>query len=480
MKRLNLYNTFQFSLILLLFATNSSCSSTDTPTFQPPVVELADAKFYLSTPSKSSLMELQTSGISRLSENSNFTINVDANTTFQSMDGFGYTLTGGSAQLIQNMSNSAKNELLEELFGQGDSSIKVSYLRISIGSSDLDASVFSYNDLPAGQTDVALNNFSITPDLANLIPTLQHIRTLNPNIKILATPWSAPTWMKTNQSSVGGELQSTYYQTYANYFVKYIQAMQANNITIDAITVQNEPENPFNNPSMLMTAPQQNLFIKNFLGPAFASNNIQTKIILFDHNLDNPNYPISILNDATTKQIVDGSAFHLYAGNIDNMSLVHNAHPDKNVYFTEQWIQAPGNFASDIKWHFRELMIGAPRNWSKNVLQWNLAADPNNGPYTPGGCTECLGAVTINGSSFTRNSAYYIIAHSSKFVPPGSVRIASNSTAELPNVAYKTPEGKIVVVVLNNTDTQKNFNINVSIEPVSTALPAGAVATYVW
>ncbi|WP_396178930.1 glycoside hydrolase family 30 beta sandwich domain-containing protein [Flavobacterium sp.] len=480
MKLINFYNTLQSSLILLFFATQSSCSSTDTPTFQPPVSAVTDAKFYLTTPSKSSLLELQSTGTSPLTENSNFTINVNPNATFQTMDGFGYTLTGGSAQLIQNMSVSAKNALLEELFGQGPESIKVSYLRISVGASDLDASVFSYNDLAAGQTDVALTNFSIAPDLVNLIPILNQIKTLNPNIKIVASPWSAPTWMKSNQSSVGGELQPIYYQTYANYFVKYIQAMQANNIAIDAITIQNEPENPYNNPSMLMTAPQQGLFIKNFLGPAFAANNIQTKIILFDHNLDNPNYPISILNDAATKQYVDGSAFHLYAGQIENMSLVHNAHPDKNVYFTEQWVQAPGNFASDIKWHFRELMIGAPRNWSKTVLQWNLAADPNSNPHTPGGCTECLGAITIDGSSFTRNPAYYIIAHSSKFVPPGSVRIESNSTAELPNVAYKTPEGKIVVVVLNNTESQKSFNINVAIEPISTTLPAGAVATFVW
>ena len=480
MKLSNFYSTIQYSLTLLFFATQSSCSSTDTTVFQPPISMVADAKFYLTTPSKSSLLELQNTGISPFTENSNFTINVAPNSTFQTMDGFGYTLTGGSAQLIRNMSDSAKNELLSELFGQDDNSIKVSYLRISIGSSDLDEAVFSYNDLPAGQTDVALNNFSIAPDLANLIPILKQIKLLNPNIKIIAAPWSAPTWMKSNQSSIGGELQPAYYQTYANYFVKYIQAMQTNGIAIDAITVQNEPENPYNNPSMIMTAPQQGLFIKNFLGPAFAANNITTKIILFDHNLDNTNYAISILNDATTKQYVDGSAFHLYAGQIENMSLVHNAHPDKNIYFTEQWIQAPGDFPVNIKWHFRELMIGAPRNWSKTVLQWNLAADSNNNPHTPGGCTECLGALTINGSTVTRNSAYYIIAHSSKFVPPGSVRIGSNTTAELPNVAYKTPEGKIVVIVLNNTESQKSFNINVDIEPVSTVLPAGSVATYVW
>lgn len=472
--------SIKYTFLSLVTLIQSSCDNKEMAYYPPPATGNVNANFYLTTPSKSSLIELQNNGIQPYSQNSNFTINVSDATTYQTMDGFGYTLTGGSAQLINNMSAAAKNDLLQELFGTGENSIGVSYLRISIGASDLDASVFSYNDLPSGQTDVNLNNFSIAPDLANLIPVLNDIIAINPNIKILGSPWSAPTWMKTNQSTIGGELQTNYYATYANYFVKYIQAMEANGITIDAITIQNEPENPYNNPSMVMTAPQQANFIKNNLGPAFASNNIETKIILFDHNLDHPNYPISILDDNAANPFIDGSAFHLYAGQIDNMSVVHNAHPNKNVYFTEQWIQAPGNFPADIKWHFRELMIGAPRNWSKIVLQWNLAADQNNNPHTPGGCTECLGAITINGSSVTRNSAYYIIAHSSKFVPVGSVRIQSNTSTELPNVAYKTPQGKIVVVVLNNTDSQKSFNINASNEPISTVLPAGSVATYVW
>ncbi len=472
--------SIKYTFLSLVTLIQSSCDNKEMAYYPPPATGNVNANFYLTTPSKSSLIELQNNGIQPYSQNSNFTINVSDATTYQTMDGFGFTLTGGSAQLINNMSASAKNDLLQELFGTSENSIGVSYLRISIGASDLDASVFSYNDLPSGQTDVNLNNFSIAPDLTNLIPVLNAIVAINPNIKILGSPWSAPTWMKTNQSTIGGELQTNYYATYANYFVKYIQAMEANGITIDAITIQNEPENPYNNPSMVMTAPQQADFIKNNLGPAFATNNIQTKIILFDHNLDHPNYPISILDDNAANPFIDGSAFHLYAGQIDNMSVVHNAHPNKNVYFTEQWIQAPGNFPADIKWHFRELMIGAPRNWSKIVLQWNLAADQNNNPHTPGGCTECLGALTINGSSITRNSAYYIIAHSSKFVPAGSVRIQSNTSTELPNVAYKTPQGKIVVVVLNNTDSQKSFNINASNEPISTVLPAGSVATYVW
>ncbi|AXG70676.1 glucuronoxylanase XynC [Kordia sp. SMS9] len=479
--KLYIPNSMKFLLMCISFYFVSACSDDEMPEYDPPAQAEVNVDFYMTTPDKSSLLTLQSSNIFPQSDNNNNpTISISENETFQQMDGFGFTLTGGSAQLINNMSSGARSNLLNELFGNGTDDVATSYLRISIGASDLDANVFSYNDVAAGQTDVNLNNFSINPDMANLIPVLQEILAINPNIKILATPWSAPVWMKTNENSVGGELRSEYYGTYANYFVKYIQAMEAQGITIDAITVQNEPENPFNNPSMVMTAAQQIDFIGNHLGIAFANANIPTKIIAFDHNPDNTNYPIAVLNNAAANSYIDGSAFHLYAGQINNLSLVHNAHPDKNIYFTEQWIESPGNFQEDIRWHFRELMIGAPRNWSKNVLQWNLAANPNNGPFTDGGCTSCLGAVTIDGNDVTRNSAYYIVAQVAKFVPVNSTRIGSNYLTDLPNVAYKTPNGNIVVIVLNNTDTQKNFNINVQAEPISTVLPAGSVGTYVW
>ena len=202
--------------------------------------------------------------------------------------------------------------------------------------------------------------------------------------------------------------------------------MKAEGIRIDAITVQNEPLHPGNNPSLLMQAPEQAEFIKNHLGPAFKQAGLDTKIIIYDHNCDRPDYPISILNDAEARKYVDGTAFHLYAGKIDAMSTVHEAHPEKNLYFTEQWIGAPGNLRGDLAWHTRELTIGATRNWSRTVLEWNLAADPRYQPHTPGGCSSCLGAVTIDGDTVTRNPAYYIVAHASKFVRPGSVRIATN------------------------------------------------------
>jgi glucosylceramidase len=407
-------------------------------------------------------------------------IAVDSATAFQSIDGFGYTLTGSSAFLIKRMDATSRSNLLNELFGTSGGGIGVSYLRLTLGASDLSPSVFSYNDLPAGQTDVNLTNFSLAQDTVDLIPVLKEILSISPNIKLLASPWSAPAWMKNNNSPIGGSLLPAYQAVYANYFVKYIQAMQARGIRIDAVTVQNEPEHGGNNPSMTMTAAQQTDFIKTNLGPAFQAAGINTKIIIWDHNCDNPGYPISVMNDAAAKTFVNGSAFHLYAGDISALSTVQAAHPDKALYFTEQWTGALGSFDGDLKWHIKNVIIGSMRNWSRNALEWNLAADATYGPFTPGGCNQCKGALTLIGSAATRNVGYYIVAHASKFVPPGSVRIGSNLLTNLPNVAFKTPSGKKVLIVLNEGSAAAGFNIGYKDKQAFTSLPAGAVATYVW
>ena len=229
-----------------------------------------------------------------------------------------------------------------------------------------------------------------------------------------------------------------------------------------------------------MSATQQANFIKNNLGLAFQSAGIGTKIIIWDHNCDNPNYPISILNDAAAKAFIDGSAFHLYNGDISALSNVHTAHPDKNLYFTEQWTGANSSFDGDLKWHVKNVIIGSMRNWSKVALEWNLANDPAYGPHTPGGCTECKGAITINGSSFSKNVGFYIVAHASKFVPSGSVRISSSLVSNLPNVAFKTTDGKKVLIVVNESASTISFNISYKSRYVITSLPAGNVATYSW
>jgi len=407
------------------------------------------------------------------------TIEVAEGSVFQSVDGFGYTLTGGSVEVINTLNASRKQELLQDIFNT-TTGIGVSYLRISIGASDLNSAPFTYNDLPAGQTDPALANFSVSQDSA-VIELLQEILAINPNIKIVATPWTAPLWMKDNGNFVGGSLKPEYYAVYAQYFVKYIQAMQAQGITIDAITPQNEPLNPHNNPSMVMQASEQGDFIKNHLGPAFQAAGLTTKIIIYDHNCDMASYPISILNDAAARQYIDGSGFHLYAGDISAMSVVHNAHPTKNVYFTEQYTAASGIFGGDLKWHLKNVLIGSMRNWSKNTLEWNLASNSNWDPHTNGGCSDCKGAITIVSSdNYSKNVAYYIIAHASKFVPSGSVRIGSNIAGNLQNVAFKRADGKIVLIVENDGAGIEFFNIKYNGKWVRVSLEGGAVGTYIW
>ncbi len=408
------------------------------------------------------------------------TIRIDAAQRFQTVEGFGYTLTGGSAHLLHQMGKPERAALLQEFFGKNANSIGISYLRLSIGASDLDAEVFSYDDRPAGQTDPALRYFNLSQDTLYLIPMLKEILAINPGIKLMGSPWSAPVWMKTNGSSQGGELKPEFYAAYAQYFVKYIRAMRGLGMAIDAVTPQNEPQHGGNNPSLVMSALQQADFIKNHLGPAFRAAGITTKIIIWDHNCDHPEYPLAILADPAAKAFVAGTAFHLYGGEVGALSQVHDAHPDKDLYFTEQWTSSEGQFGGDLNWHVKNVIIGTMRHWSRVALEWNLANDPGFGPHTPGGCTQCRGAVTIDGSKATKNVSYYVVAQASKFVPPGSVRIGSNLPEQLPNVAFRTPAGKTVLIVLNEGAESIDFQVNAGGKWIGVTLAAGMVGTLVW
>lgn len=462
-------NLLLVSAFLLLISLNACGQNTE------------QVDWYLTNPDKSSLLQKQIPLIPvKGSENGKVTINVDDAELYQTMDGFGFALTGGSAIHINAMDPEARGKLLNELFGKGGNSIGVSYLRVSIGASDLSDRVFSYNDLPKGETDPEMKKFSLEPEKKDLIPVLKQILEINPEIKILGSPWSPPVWMKTNGKSKGGSLKPEYYDAYALYFVKYIQGMKGEGIRIDAITIQNEPLHPGNNPSMFMPANEQADFIKKSLGPAFEKAGIDAKIIIYDHNPNRVDYPIQVLNDPDARRYVDGTAFHMYEGKVEAISEVQKAHPDKNLYFTEQWVGAPGDFPNDLRWHVRTLIIGATRNWCRNVIEWNLAADPNQDPHTDGGCTECLGAITIDGNSVIRNPAYYIIAHASKFVNPGSVRIKSNIPENLPNVAFKTPEEKMVLIVLNDSEENQIFQVNYRGKSIRASINGGSVATFTW
>ena len=460
------------ALVLGSMASIISCNSF-TKIEAPQIIE-----YWQTNADESLKLQKQNNLVFDNPQNNFQNILINPSEKFQTVDGFGYTLTGGSVEVINQLSPAKKKELLQDIFGKSEQSIGVSYLRLSIGASDLNSSVFSYDDVPAGQTDEDLSEFSLAKDQP-VIDMLKEILAINPDIKIIGAPWSPPVWMKDNGNSIGGSLKTEYYQVYAEYFVKYIQEMKKNGITIDAITPQNEPLHPGNNPSMYMTAEQQRDFIKNNLGPAFRAANIATKIVLYDHNCDKPEYPITILQDPEAAQYVDGSAFHLYAGDVSALGVVKNAFPNKNLYFTEQWTGSTGTFAGDFIWHTKNVIIGTMRNWSKIALEWNLANDAQFQPFTPGGCTQCKGAITINSAeSYTKNVAYYIIAHASKFVPQNSQRIGSTQVGNLSTVAFKTPEGKIALIVLNEGAEVENFNITFDGKSVATSLPSNSVATY--
>ena len=482
---MNIFNLSRIAIAGFAIISVSCCSRNaeenkkpDPPV--PPVVK-NEVDVWITKGDESVKLQKQTTPVAfTVSTNVYQNIDIDVSQTYQTVDGFGYTLTGGSAEVINTLSASKKQELLQDLFGSGENSIAVSYLRVSIGASDLNSSVFSYNDLEPGQTDINLTKFSLEKD-RGVINLLKEILAINPKIKILGSPWSAPVWMKTNGSTIGGSLKPEYYGVYAQYFVKYIQAMKNEGITVDAITIQNEPLHGGNNPSMVMTAEEQATFVKQSLGPAFKNAGINTKIIVYDHNCDRPDYPIAVLSDKDASPYIDGAAFHLYGGDISALSSVRSTFPTKNVYFTEQWTASNGNFGGDLKWHTKNVVIGSMRNWSKNALEWNLANDPQFKPYTSGGCTMCKGAITVNSTeNYAKNVSYYIIAHASKFVPQNSVRIASTQPGNLATVAFKREDGKVVLIVENDGNNAESFNIRINGKIATLSLDAGAVGTYIF
>ncbi len=414
------------------------------------------------------------------SEKSMATIQMDLGQKFQKIEGFGFALTGGSAALIDQLPEPKKKAILQEIFGNKKNELGVSYIRISMGASDLDAHVFSYDDLIKGETDSLLQKFNLSEDTLHLIPMLKKALLINPSLKIMASPWSPPIWMKTNGASMGGHLLKKYYDSYANYFVKYIKAMQQKGITIHSITMQNEPEHGGNNPSLLMDAQEQQDFLANYLGPKIKAAKLKTEIILFDHNADHPQYPISILNNDKAKSYATGTAFHLYLGHESALSKVHEAHPDKKIVFTEQWTGAKGEFGGDLMWHLEHIVVGTINNWAVAVIEWNLAADASFNPHTLGGCTECKGAFTIQGEEVARNVSYYIIGQASKFIPVGAIRVASNSDTEsIKTTGFILPSGKKANLLVN-TGAAKSVRLLCGKQQMNILLPSQSASTIIW
>lgn len=420
------------------------------------------------------------------------TIDVDDGQTFQPIEGFGFSLTGGSAYLLAGMEKAERADLLRELFGLTETSVGLSCLRLTIGASDLGRRDFSYWGLRRGTKDPTLAHFNLSAGDREVVPVLQEILQINPTMKFIASPWSAPPWMKTNGSYVAGRLRADCYEAYARYFVKYIETMRAHGIRISAVTPQNEPQNPKNEPSMVMSAAEQADFIRGHLGPALRGVAPDTDILCWDHNCDGADYPLAVLGDVGARPYVAGVAWHLYNGTPDAMSYVRAQYPDKKVYFTEQWVSAKDDFMGALRWHTKNVIIGTLRNWARTALEWNLASDPRYALHTRLGAVGALGGVTIGATprphrggiaiaaTVTRNPGYYLMAHSARFIRPGSVRVHSSEVDGLPNVACLTPGSRMVMVVTNDAQEARRFRVRHRGASAMLALGPGDVATLRW
>lgn len=412
------------------------------------------------------------------------TITVNDRVQYQTIDGFGASLTDSSAWLLWNkLTAPQRNEALEKLFSP-DKGIGLSMLRQPMGASDFALEDYSYDDVPAGESDPELHKFSIDRDQKYIVPILKEVLALNPEVKVIASPWSPPGWMKTSQSMIQGSLLPSAYQPLANYFVKFVEAYQQAGVPIFAVTMQNEPLNvPNNYPGMNMTAVEQATFLRDDLGPAFRSAGLKTKILVFDHNWDLIAYPITVLNDSKAASFADGIAIHCYGGSVAAQNELHERFPEREIWSTEcsggEWQK--GNLLEQQT----RLVIDSIRAWSKSVILWNLVLDQNHEPFL-GGCTTCRGVMTVkhdvSPAQVLPTVDYTALGHVSKFVRPGAVRVESNTFGQgsLEDVAFRNPDGSLVLVVLNSGGGPVTFNIAWNGKFAQYLLRKQSVVTFVW
>jgi glucosylceramidase len=410
------------------------------------------------------------------------TISVDPGQGFQTMVGFGAAMTDASAFILNHdLTPAQRDAVMSDLFAPGNQHL--SFTRLTIGASDFSSVDYSYDDMPSNQSDPTLSHFSIARAEVDVVPMVKAAMRLNPDLKIMASPWSAPGWMKTSDSLIGGGMRTDTYGPFAAYLVRYVQAMQADGVPISALTLQNEPGfAPKDYPGELLPPEQRAHIIGSYLGPALKAAGLTTRILDYDHNWDRSESPMFALADATANPYIAGVAWHCYGGEVAAQSQVHDAFPTKDAYFTEcsggEWT---GSWGASFDDQMKNLIIGSTRNWAKGVLLWNLVLDENKGPHL-GGCDTCRGIITVNSKTgaVTKNLDYYALGHASRFVAPGAVRIAATETGDVVDVAFRNTDGSIVLIALNTGKAAQAFNVQSAGQGFAYTLPAGAAATFVW
>lgn len=412
---------------------------------------------------------------------------IEVDKKYQAMVGFGAAMTDSSAWLLQNkLSDAQRSDLLRELYGPPPN-LNLNMMRLTIGASDFSLKPYTLDDVPFGQTDPELQHFNVTPNLLDVIPVVREALSVNAGLRIIASSWSAPAWMKSSQNLIGGDLLEQYESTYADYLIKYLDAYRGYGIPIFALTLQNEPGFvPVTYPGMEMPADTRARIVSQYLGPKLASRTPKTAILEWDHNWSHPEQPLSVLGDADAARYIDGVAWHCYEGSQSAQGRVHRAYPQKSVYITEC---SGGDWASSINgeliWFARNLLVTGIRQWASGVVYWNLALDENHGPHF-GGCAACKGVIMVDSKTgeVSRNDEYYALAHFSKFVLPGAVRVASTDTDAdqgIANVAFQNvSDGSIVLVMVNSKTDARPVSVVEGQVRFDYTMPPRSVATFEW
>jgi glucosylceramidase len=347
--------------------------------------------------------------------------------------------------------------------------------------------LYTLDDIPFGESDTELHYFNVAANLHDLIPTVRDVLAVNPDLLIVASPWSAPAWMKDSQNLIGGELLEEHESAFADYLIKYLDTYRSHGIPIFALTLQNEPAySPISYPGMLMGAQTRARVIANYLGPRLANRTPRTRILDWDHNWSHPEQPLAVLGDPAAARYVDGVAWHCYEGSQHAQGRVHREHPDKDAYITEcsggDWSL---NMNGELLWSARNLRVTGKRQWARGVIYWNLALDENHGPHF-GGCTLCNGVITIDSvtGDVTRTDEYYALAHFSRFVLPGAFRVRSTDTDAdmgIANVAFQNAtDDSIVLVMVNIRKKPRAVTVAQGQTRFQYTIPAESVATLTW
>jgi O-glycosyl hydrolase len=467
-----------------------SALATGSYTLTPPGNGPAVSIVVTTNDQRMQLTPQPTASFSTASGGSNV-VYLDETQVYQPIEGFGAATTDSAMYLLNEVAQPAQlSQAMTNLFTRQGNGIGLSFLRNPMGASDLARSVYSFDD-NNGQADPTLAHFSIAHDQVDIIPLILEVKQLNPQVKVMSNPWSPPGWMKDSGSMIGGSLLSSMYTPFANYFVDYLQAYAAAGVNVDYISLQNEPLYvPTDYPGMCMPAvlsstdcptsqTDQATALFSYVAPALTAAGLDTKVLVYDHNWDRPDYPENVLSNQNLTQIA-GVAWHGYASTPGAMTPIQNMFSSVGTYETEH--SGLITNSDQTRLDFEEI-TQCMRNWARAYVKWSLALDENNGPHT-GGCSTCTPIVTVNSTSgnITYGSEYYTMGNFSKYVLPGANRIYSSNASGIVTAAFvnPAPDNSRILVAFNDSSQTQTFQVQWGTQSFTYTLPSLAGATFTW